>query len=80
MGKIGGSIGDNMIPGIHISLAELRSIYADSIGENDSIVMVKGVIPYTRWQLAYTISYLEQGMRIPEDQLITFRKKESGKA
>ena len=65
-----------MIPDIIISLSELRSIYDESIGENDSMVMVKGMIPYTRWQLAYTIDYLEHGMRVPEDQLITFRKKE----
>jgi len=69
-----------MIPDIIISLSELRSIYDESIGENDSMVMVKGMIPYTCWQLAYTIDYLQHGMRIPEDQLITFRKKESGKA
>lgn len=66
-----------MIPDLKVSLSELKQCYAESIGDNDTMVLVKGVIPYTRWELELVIDYLQYNNHLLDSDVITFKHKES---
>ena len=64
---------------LKISLSEMKAAYANITGRRDTVINLNGLIT-SKSNLEMMIAYLEHENGAVDTDIITFKKRESGKA